>query len=174
LVPNRKSTDTDQNWTIAVDWASIQPGFYEWLLGYYSGYPWMPSWQNTAGREMNSYLRMPNGRVIYWASPGTLGVSPYTRLMRESFHDYVPTESIIIRRQVDGTYKFAVRLDPSDLCWGKFVGSGAMVRLYKGTKLIRAFRVSAASGTGTKWWYVFDINGNNVTTQQKLRNTAPW
>lgn len=174
LVPNRKSTSTDQNWTIALDWNSGQPGYYEWLLNYKYGYSWMPKWQNTTGREMNSYLRMPDGNTIYWERSGTLSEYPYVRLTRDSWVDFVATEPIIIRKQQNGTYKFAVSLDPFDGCFGKFKGSGAIVRVYKGTSLKGQFRVSDATGNGTKWWYVFDLNGNTVTKQQKLRNTPPW
>lgn len=173
LVPNRKSTGTDQNWTIAVDWNSVQPGQNEWQYNYYYGYPWMPKWQNTAGREMNGFLRLPSSQLIYYGKPGTLGAFPYTKFMRDSLYDNVATESIVIRKQVDGTYKFAVLLDPGYVCWGKFVGSGAMVRVYKGTTLKRTFKVSAATGKGTKWWYVFDLTGNTVTPKQKLLNTSP-
>jgi hypothetical protein len=175
-VPRRNSPGSSEpNWHLALTWHDTQPGLSEWRFGYVDANPAIPSWQRTAGQEMNLYLETPTHRILSYANAGDLDQEPFARITRDSFIDAVAAEGAIIRRQAAGAYCVSVHLDPRDFGWGEFASSGAMVRLHKGRTLYKTIRVSeATAGMGTSWWNVLRLDGDTVTVLNELQHYPCW
>jgi Subtilase family len=189
LVPNRTTTATDANWRIIVTWRDGQPGYNEWDWGYMGGYSssFMPyQYYQSPGFEGNSYLKGPDGSIYYWDNMGGLGSDPYVALIHDSYFS-APIECTVIQRPKSGVYSYMVSADPDDYCWGAVkYGAGKtpiyaanpVVKIYKGNTLKQTISASAATrdGTGTMYWYVFDLNATagTITVKNKITDTAPF
>jgi hypothetical protein len=83
-------------------------------------------------------------------------------------------ENITIRSPYNGIYQYAV-YNRTGSPYLK-ASSGAIVRIYNGTILVREFYVSQASGLATgRWWKVFAMNPYTgaITAYNQLSNTSP-
>jgi hypothetical protein len=189
LVPNRATTATDKNWRVIVTWRDGRPGYNEFNWGYNGGYSatLLPyEYYQSTGFEGNSYLKDPDGYIYYWNNTGSLGTDPYVAFLHDSYFS-TPMECTVIQRPKSGVYSFMVSADPDDYSWGAIkYGAGKtpiypanpVVKIYLGNTLKQTINASAATrdGTGTMYWYVFDLNtpAGTITVKNKITDTAPF
>ena len=121
-------------------------------------------------RDLDSHLWLPAARPyhVYYANKGDCSVFPYACLDVDDTTSYGP-ETITIKQRFDGTYVYAVHHFTGS---GSLATSGATVRVYDSSGLIREFHVPSGSGI---WWYVFDMDGRTgrITPRNYITSSSP-
>ncbi len=152
-------------WTITLRWRSSQP---------FSG---AGSNAAASSAELDAVLRHPDASIGYLSpsNPGSLTPPADARAMRDSLADLDPVEAIVISRLHEGIYRFGVLRPPrtpDTSGWGRLGGSGAVVRVYAGRRLIRTFAVPEDCAD-RNWWYVFDLEGSTLRPRGVCAYDAP-
>jgi hypothetical protein len=149
-------------------------GYYA-LQGYSGTYGPRPlriqlTW-GSSPRDLDEHLWLPtsNRYHVYYAARGSTTDHPYAQLDRDDMDGYGP-ENITPVEAYTGSYRFAVYNWSNERA---LAGSGATVRLYRGSSLIRTYTVPSY-GSG-RWWVVFDYSGSDgtITTRNYLTSIYP-
>ncbi|MEW6063219.1 MAG: hypothetical protein AB1571_02520 [Nanoarchaeota archaeon] len=121
--------------------------------------------------DLDSHLWTPliDGSTyeIYFASPGSSTSPPYADLDVDDVTSYGP-ETITIYTQYTGTYTYAVYNYSGS---PEITTSNAVVKLYDNLGLLEQWSIPA--GETGRWWNVFTLNGNIITTINTISNTQP-
>ncbi len=128
------------------------------------------SWGATP-RDLDSHLFGPipssTSRFhVYYSSKGSLTTSPFAQLDVDVRSGFGP-ETITIGQQFAGVYRYGVYNFSGDCC---IRTSGARVDLYRGATLVRQFYPPQQEG---RWWKVFELDGETITTVNTIDDTAP-
>jgi pimeloyl-ACP methyl ester carboxylesterase len=116
--------------------------------------------------DLDSHLTGPSvegGRfhVYYGNRTYVFSGRTYAQLDRDVVTSYGP-ETITVHEQVPGVYRYSVHdYSNRSLSYSTALGnSGAQVRVYRGSTLVREFNVPASNGT---LWTVFELDGAILT-----------
>lgn len=128
------------------------------------------SWSATP-EDLDSHLFGPiSGSTsrfhVYYSSTGSLTASPFAQLDVDVTTGFGP-ETITIGQQFAGVYRYAIRNFSGECC---IRSSGARVDLYRGATLVRQFNPPQQEG---RWWKVFELDGETITTVNTIDDTAP-
>lgn len=130
------------------------------------------SWGENPG-DLDSHLWVPvtgGYNEIYFSSKGNCAASPWACLDVDDTSSYGP-ETTTVTQTANGTYAFAVHWYAGTGTWA---GSGAVVRIYNASGLVREFQVPADTGhTAKSWWYVFDFDNGNITVHNVIQDDPP-
>jgi thermitase len=151
--------------TVVVSWNLWNPGLYEWWFGfYYRGleHPDMPKFDATAGREMEGVLHILPDDVRIWYWMGSLNNPPFAKAIVDSWDDERPFDTIVYQPLSGKTYRLGVGESPYIANWGKIVGSGAIIKVYRGTSIISTINSATATGTADFWWYAYNQAGTST------------
>jgi hypothetical protein len=109
---------------------------------------------------------------VYWMDQGSINNSPYTNLDIDDVSSYGP-ETVTIRTQASGTYRYSIHdySNGDSSSSNAMANSGAKIKVYKGSGLVREYFVPNEAGT---LWTVFEINGNNINTINTMSYTSDY
>jgi uncharacterized protein YfaP (DUF2135 family) len=118
--------------------------------------------------DLDSHLSIPGiSDEVYYSNQDASDGS--ANLDWDDTTSYGP-ETITITTKNSGTYYYSVD-NYSE--YGTFTASGAMVKVYDSTGLIRTFYASNGSGDSSKyWWRVFSLNGSTLTALNSFSDTG--
>jgi hypothetical protein len=114
--------------------------------------------------DLDSHLLTPSGHHIYYASRGSATSTPFATLDVDDVTGFGP-ETIFVHQAQSGTYRYFVRRYSGA---GTIAGSGAQVKLYKGTTLLGTF-TAPSTGSGD-YWHVCTIT-NAATAARTCPNS---
>jgi hypothetical protein len=123
--------------------------------------------------DLDSHLWLPssNPSHVYYGNEGSLTAFPYAHLDADHADGYGP-ENISISQTVVGVYQYAVYNWSNE---STLKTSGATVKVYRNSVLVKTYTASSASGdsSGT-WWKLFTYDASSgVFTDQNTLTTAP-
>lgn len=103
--------------------------------------------------DLDSYLALPSGRLLYYGDKGSLLAPTYANLDVDDTTSFGP-EVVTVTRLMQGTYQYWVNNYSSTLNPG-ITASPARVELNR-NGAITAFTPAAGEGSNL-WWHVFDF-----------------
>jgi hypothetical protein len=168
---NGTSAPCDGEISIELEWRLPEPGLFDAFYGNASFRP--ITCQQARGNELDAWLVLPSGEQINFANQGDLASPPFVKLIKDSLDEFRPSESIIIRDLSQGRYQFLVRQDCNFLEYGAFeplgsstTGAQAVVRVYRGSTLLKTSVQTLANVFGSKWWEAFfmDVSSSGAIT----------
>lgn len=129
--------------------------------------------------DLDSHLLVPKsdsdpsqGYHIYYANRGINSSTqyPYAYLDVDDTTSYGP-ETVTILRRITQKYKYYVYHYAGS---GSLATSGAVVRVYSGSTLLKTYNVPTSQTSGYRYWYVFDLNGDGTITDKNIiQSSAP-
>lgn len=127
-------------------------------------------------RDLDSHLWLPstNPFHVYFANKGSLTVFPYAKLDVDDVTSYGP-ENISINKWYNGVYHYSV-YNWSGNYDSTLKASGAIVKVYRNSVLVRTYTASSASGDPNgRWWKLFAYNPTTgvFTTYNTLLSSSP-
>ena len=110
-----------------------------------------------APADLDSYLFLPNGALVYYASRGRLDSAPFANLDVDDVSSFGP-EVVTVSKLMIGTYKYAVD-NFSGQGRGTIGASGARVELNVPNRALELY-VPPVTGesTSTNWWHLFEFD----------------
>lgn len=119
--------------------------------------------------DLDSHLWLPtsNQYHVYWWDEGDCSAFPFACLDVDDVTSYGP-ETITIKQRYPGTYVYGVYHYTGS---GTLATSGAHVRVYGSSGLLRDFAVPSGSGL---WWHVFNLDAaGNIVVFNSISDTSP-
>ena len=120
--------------------------------------------------DLDSHLYIPNGNHVYYASQGSLEISPYADLDLDDVTGFGP-ENITVVRRMKGTYQYFVHNFSGTFTPG-MTGSPARVELIR-NGVTTTYVPPGDEGTN-HYWHVFNVIVNEETCAVSIVPINAW
>lgn len=120
--------------------------------------------------DLDSHLVTPTGHHVYWAARGSATSAPFASLDTDDRNGFGP-ETVFIHQAQQGSYSYYVRRFAGT---GTLAGSGALVKVYVGRKLVGTFK-APKTGNGD-YWHVCTVTNAATgarTCPSRIMSSAP-